>query len=138
MLTSFSYLIHTLQRSLHLSSWMELSNYVVFPITLSSDRDLVFISHFWKEFFKMSSTQLNMTSSYHPQRDGQTEVINRCLEQYLRCFISQQPKKWTTYLPWAEYWYNTTHHISTKMSPFRLLMVAFHRAFPPMKSAPPL
>lgn len=53
------------------------------PRSIIRDRDPVFISHFWREFFNMSSTQLNMSSAYHPQTNGQSEVINRCVEQYL-------------------------------------------------------
>ena len=69
----------------------------------------------------MSGTKLKLSSAYHPQTDGQSEVVNRCLEQYLRSFVHQCPKKSTEYLPWAELWYNTTYHISTGMTPFRAL-----------------
>lgn len=62
-----------------------------------------------------------MSSTYHPQTDGQTEVINRCLEQYLRCFVHQWPRKWHSYLPWAEFRNNTTYHVSIKMTPFQYL-----------------
>ena len=59
-----------------------------------------------------------MSSSYHPQTDGQIEVVNRTLEQYLLCFAGLQPQKWVEWVPWAEFSYNTSTHSSTKFSPF--------------------
>ncbi|GJT13662.1 putative ribonuclease H-like domain-containing protein [Tanacetum coccineum] len=92
-----------------------------FPSTVVSDRDKVFISSFWQSLFKLQGTVLCMSSSYHPQTDGQTEVVNRTLEQYLRCFTGDKPKKWTEWLPWAEYSYNTSTHTSTKLMPFQIV-----------------
>jgi hypothetical protein len=91
------------------------------PLSLVSDRDPLFISHFWRELFKLQGTTLKMSSSYHPETDGQTEVINRCLESYLRCFVADQPKSWSYWVPWAEYWYNTTYHVSLGKSPFEVV-----------------
>lgn len=91
------------------------------PRSIISDRDRIFISNFWKEFFRLQGTQLSMSSVYHSQIDGQSEVTNRTLEQYLRCYVHQNPRRWEDFIPWAEYWYNTTYHASTKCTPFELV-----------------
>ena len=62
-----------------------------------------------------------MSFTYHPQTDAQSEVVNRCVEQYLHCFIYQQPRQWSTFLPWAELWYNIAYHSSIGMTPFQAL-----------------
>ena len=62
-----------------------------------------------------------MNSSYHPETDGQTEILNRCFETYLRCFASDQPKQWSRWVHWAEYWYNTSFQSATKMTPFQVV-----------------
>ena len=88
------------------------------PTSIVSDREEVFLSSFWQTLFRMQGTQLCMSSSYHPQTDGQSEVVNRTLEQYLRCFAGKQPRKWVEWIPWAEFSYNTSNHSSTKITPF--------------------
>lgn len=95
---------------------------------------IVFISAFWREFFKLQGTKLNMSSAYHPQTDGRTKVVNRCLEHYLWCFTHGKPKEWERYLAWAEYWYNTSYHRSIAMTPFEVVYarpavpIPFHEA----------
>lgn len=84
-----------------------------------SDRDKVFTSAFWKQLFKLSGTTLAMSSAYHPQSDGQTEAVNKCLELYLRCFAGQVPHKWSKLLAWAEFWYNSAYQCSIGMTPFK-------------------
>ncbi|WVZ14637.1 hypothetical protein V8G54_012203 [Vigna mungo] len=48
-------------------------------------------------------------------------VVNKCLEMYLRCFTYETPKAWLKFLPWAEYWCNTSYHHNTQMTPFRIV-----------------
>lgn len=77
------------------------------PTSIMSDRDRIFISFFWRSLFQLHGTKLHISSSYHPQSDGQTEVLNHILEQYLRYFTSGQLQKWVERIPWAEFSYNT-------------------------------
>ena len=91
------------------------------PDTITSDRDSIFTSYFWKEFFKLQGVALQFSIAYHPQTDGQTKVVNRCIENYLRCMASDQPSQWSHWLSLAEFWYNTTYHSTIKVTPFEAL-----------------
>lgn len=93
----------------------------VFPKTLVLDRDPVFLNKIWEEIMRLSGTKLNFSTAYHPQSDGQTEVRNRGLEQYLRAFAGDRPSKWTNFLSWAELALNCFHHAGLGMSPFKAL-----------------
>ncbi|GAB4836211.1 hypothetical protein Ancab_039524 [Ancistrocladus abbreviatus] len=91
------------------------------PKTIVSDRDPIFMSRFWDEFFRIQGVQLLRSTSYHPQTDGQSEVVNRCLETYLRCMTGDKPKECESWLPLAEWWYNTTYHSAARTTPFELV-----------------
>ena len=86
-----------------------------------SDRDPIFTGNFWMELFSCLGNQLAHSSSYHPQSDGQTEIVNKCLEGYIHCFVSNKQTKWVKWLPLAEWWYNTSFHTAAKMTPFMAL-----------------
>ena len=73
-----------------------------------SDRDSIFMSKFWQELFRLSGTKLFMSSAYHPQTDGQTETLNRVLQQYLSSYAMDRPQDWVSYLAWAEFAYNVS------------------------------
>jgi len=91
------------------------------PRTIILDWDPIFVSTFWRALFKAQGTTLQFSSSYHPQTDDQTEVLNRGLEAYLRCFTGEHLHNWYKYLHLAELWYNTSHHSAIGFSPFQAL-----------------
>ncbi|KAL5714908.1 hypothetical protein ACHQM5_016810 [Ranunculus cassubicifolius] len=91
------------------------------PTSIVSDRGSVFISNFWTKLFEFLGITLLRSTAYHPQTDGQTERVNQCMENFLRCMSSMQPTKWARWLPLAEYWYNTSFHTALKCSPFEVL-----------------
>lgn len=67
------------------------------------DRDPLFISNFWKEFLSQLGITQNMSFSYHPQSDEQSEVVNWCLENYLRLFVWHNQHSWCKWLPLVEW-----------------------------------
>ena len=90
--------------------------------SLTSDRDPLFLSQFWQALFKLSGTCLRMSLAYHPQSDGQTEVLNRVIEQCLRAFVHNKPSLWGKFLGWVEWAYNTSCHSSTGVSPYEVTL----------------
>jgi hypothetical protein len=99
------------------------------PLSIISDRDKIFTSHLWQELFRLLGTTLKMSSSYHPQTDGQTERVNQCLETFLRSFVHACPSKWLSWLSIAEYWYNSSYHSSLGRTPFEVLYGHLPRHF---------
>lgn len=91
------------------------------PRSVASDRDPIFLSHLWQEFFFLNGTKLRMTTACHPQSYGQTETMNKAMQQYLRCFVHEEPRRWGKSLHWVLWHYNTTIHFATVFSPFASL-----------------
>jgi len=99
------------------------------PSAIVSDRDKVFTSQLWKALFNLAGVQLMMSTSYHPQIDGQTERVNQCLETFLCCFVHACPKHWLKWLHLAEFWINTSRHSALSKSPFEVLYGYAPRVF---------
>lgn len=83
------------------------------PMTIVSDRDVKFMSYFWRTLWKMLGTKLQFSTAFHPQIDDQTEVVNRSLGDLLRCCVGERTKTWDQILPMVEFAYNSSVNRST-------------------------
>ena len=90
------------------------------PHEIISDRDPIFMSKFWTTLFTMMHVKLRPSSAHHPQTDGQTEVVNRKVEEMLRCFVNHHQTDWDLFLVDLEFAYNSAPHSTTTFSPFYL------------------
>ena len=92
-----------------------------FPASIVSDRDPMFTGNVWRDLFKLAGVKLRMSTAFHPQTNGQSEVVNRTIAMYLRCITGDRPRSWIDWLPWAEYCYNTSYHSSLRTTPFEVV-----------------
>ncbi|CAL8989416.1 unnamed protein product [Prunus brigantina] len=90
------------------------------PKSIISDRDTRFTGKLWTELFKLLGSQLNFSTSFHPQTDGQTERVNALLELYLRHYVSANQRNWAKLMDVAQFSYNLQRSESTGSSPFEL------------------
>ena len=91
------------------------------PRTIVSDRDVKFLSHFWRVLWGKLGTKLLFSTTCHPQTDGKTEVVNRTLGTLLRSIIQRNLKSWEDCLPFVEFSYNRAVHSVTHCSPFEVV-----------------
>jgi hypothetical protein len=80
-----------------------------------------FTSKFWERLHETLNTQLQFSSSYHPQTDGQTKRVNQILEDMLRAFALQYGRSWDKSVSYAKFSYNNNYQESMKMAPFEML-----------------
>lgn len=88
------------------------------PDELYSDRDTRFTSKFWQELLKGLHVKQKLSSAFHPETDGQTERVNRVLEEYLRHYVNPHQDDWDEWLSLAEFAYNNSVHVATGHTPF--------------------
>ena len=100
--------------------------------TIISDRGPQFASAFTKELARLLKYDIQLSTAYHPQTDGQTERTNQELETYLHIFCTNNPTKWVQFLPSAEFHHNSAPHSSTKTSLFSLLYGYEPHSYPPL------
>lgn len=83
--------------------------------------ETIVFSNFWQELFKQLRVSLCMSLAYHLQTNGQIEVVNCCLETYLRCMAGDRHSNWAKWLPLVEWWYNASFHSTIRMTSFEAL-----------------
>ena len=104
------------------------------PKTITSDRDVKFLSHFWRTLWRKMGTKLQFSSASHPQTDGQTEAINRLLGNLLRSFVGKNLRQWDQITAQVEFAYNNSTNQATGMCPFEVVYGV--RPLSPLDMAP--
>jgi len=90
------------------------------PLDIIHDRDPRFTGHFFTEVCKHLGIHQSMTSAWHPQSDGQTERMNRTIEQVLRAHAADKGLEWDKTLSMVEFAMNNSLHASLNQTPFFL------------------
>jgi hypothetical protein len=90
------------------------------PQTIISDRDSRFLNTFWSSLWSLLDTKLTKSTAFHPQMDGQTEVVNQMIVHILRMYNSKHPCTWDESLPYVQHNYNRAIHSSTDHNPFQV------------------
>src|SRR4029077_14898082 len=88
------------------------------PDNVISDRGSQFVSDFWRRLSERLKTVLRPSSAFHPETDGQTEIVNAAVSKYLRGFVSFAQDDWVDWLPLAEFAMNNQVNDTTGISPF--------------------
>ncbi|GJY89273.1 putative reverse transcriptase domain-containing protein [Tanacetum coccineum] len=91
------------------------------PLSIISDRDSQFASGFWRSLQNALGTNLKMSTTYHPETDGQSERTIQTLEDMLRGYVIDFGGSWDRHLPLVEFSYNNSYHASIKATPFEAL-----------------
>ncbi|GJY12434.1 putative reverse transcriptase domain-containing protein [Tanacetum coccineum] len=91
------------------------------PVSIISDRDSHFTSRFWKPLQKALGTNLDISTAYHPQMDGQSERTIETLEDMLRVCVIDFRSSWDRHLPLVKFSYNNSYHASIKAAPYEAL-----------------
>ncbi|GKA81192.1 putative reverse transcriptase domain-containing protein [Tanacetum coccineum] len=91
------------------------------PVLIIYDRDPRFTSNFWRSLQKALGTNLDMSTAYHPQTDGQSERTIQTLKDMLRACVIDFGNGWVKHLPLVEFSYNNSYHASIKAAPFEAL-----------------
>ncbi|GKA23482.1 putative reverse transcriptase domain-containing protein [Tanacetum coccineum] len=90
-------------------------------VSIIYDRDPRFSSNFWKSLQKALGTSLDMSTTYHPEMDGQSKRTIQTLKDMLRACVIDFGNGWIKHLPLVEFSYNNSYQASIKAAPFKAL-----------------
>jgi hypothetical protein len=91
------------------------------PRSIVLDRDTKFVGHFWRTLWKKLGTIMSFSSTYHPQIDKHTKVVNQSLGNLLRSLVIEHHSQWDQILPQEEYAYNDSPNQSIGKIPFQIV-----------------
>ncbi|GJY79376.1 putative reverse transcriptase domain-containing protein [Tanacetum coccineum] len=91
------------------------------PVSIICDRDGRFASNFWRSLQKALGTSFDMSTTYHPETDGQSERTIQTREDMLLACVIDFGNGWVKHLPLVEFSYNNSYHASIKAAPFEAL-----------------
>jgi hypothetical protein len=98
-----------------------------FQESIVSDRDPRWTGDFWRQVCKQFQTKLHFSTAFHPETDGQTERMNRTVEETLRHYVSPNHTDWDNHLPMIEFAINNALQLATSQTPFYM-----HTGFHPL------
>ena len=90
------------------------------PDSIVSDRGSVFTSKFWSSLCYFLSIKQQLSTTFHPQTDGQTKRQNSTMEAYLRAFVNFKQNNWARLFPMVEFAYNNAKNASIDYTLFEL------------------
>jgi Chromo (CHRromatin Organisation MOdifier) domain len=104
------------------------------PKTIVSDRDKLFLSHFWKELHRLLGVKIQLSTSYHPQTDGSTERANKTIIESIRQYVNRRQTDWASHLTHVESVFNNSISAAMNLAPNELLYGTTVRLFPSIKT----
>ena len=90
-------------------------------VSIISERDPRFTLRFWGKFHEALGTRLNFSTAFHPQTDGQSEIVIQVLEDMLRSYVIEYEGSWDRHIPLVEFVYNNSFRSSIGMTPYEAL-----------------
>nr|GEV39591.1 putative reverse transcriptase domain-containing protein [Tanacetum cinerariifolium] len=105
-------------------AWLYLNEIVArhgVPILIILDRDSRFASRFWQPMQKALGTRLDMSTTYHPQTDGQSKRTIQNLEDMLRAYVLDFRGSWDVHFSLVEFSNNNSYHSSVRYAQFEAL-----------------